>query len=87
MSDLLNLLILFNFLHDLVIFLGQKCSLPFDDFADLLLLIIGEIDFALIEKCAHELATFNLLRKLPLANVKEFITLFCHNSVITLLPL
>ena len=87
LRDLLDLLILLHFLLDLIILLGKKCSLPLDDLTNLLLLVIGQFDLALVEQGAHELAALDLLGQLPLADVEELVALFTNNGVVVRLAL
>jgi len=88
LRDLLDLLILLNFLHDLIVFLGQKCSLTLNDFPNLLLLFLRQADLTLVKQSAHQLAALNLFSQLPLADVKELVILLTYNSmIVTLLSL
>lgn len=85
LRDLFYLLVLLNFLHNLIVFLGQLSSLTLNNLPNLLLLFFCQTNLTLIKKSAHELATLNLLAQLPFANVKKFIALLSNDCVITFL--
>jgi len=85
LRDLLNLLIFLDFLHNLIVFLRKKRPLTFNNLTDRLLFFPSKTDLALIKECAHELAALDLLTKLPLADVKQLISLLPYYGVVKLL--
>lgn len=85
LRDLFYLLVLLDFLHNLIVFLRQLGPLTLNNFPNLLLLFICQTNFTLIKKSAHELATLNLLAQLPFADVEKFIALLSNDCVVTFL--